>query len=219
MSRKQLHAPRTTQMWSGRFREPLNRAFEQWQRSFRVAWLLLLHGVGASKTARALVFTSIFSFWLPNFSPAQQATVTFYTHGSTLTTGLPGSKHGVFSGGVFFDRKLLFAFREGYLAKNDRRLTLNVPAGEHTLAASYSKGAAEKDFLSVRIESGKHYFFRAQSSSKGVIQIEFDRGHLEQVTCEIATKELSDSKVLHPKDQPPALAAMEPADQSLSACP
>ena len=28
-------------MWSGRFREPLNRTFEQWQRSFTLDWRLL----------------------------------------------------------------------------------------------------------------------------------------------------------------------------------
>ena len=28
-------------MWSGRFREPLDRTFEQWQRSFPFDWRLL----------------------------------------------------------------------------------------------------------------------------------------------------------------------------------
>jgi argininosuccinate lyase len=36
-------------MWSGRFREPLDRAFEQWQRSFPFDWRLLPHEVAASK--------------------------------------------------------------------------------------------------------------------------------------------------------------------------
>jgi argininosuccinate lyase len=36
-------------MWSGRFREPLNRAFEQWQRSFPFDWRLLPHEVAASQ--------------------------------------------------------------------------------------------------------------------------------------------------------------------------
>ncbi len=36
-------------MWSGRFREPLNRTFEQWQRSFPFDWRLLPHEVAASK--------------------------------------------------------------------------------------------------------------------------------------------------------------------------
>ncbi len=36
-------------MWSGRFRDPLNRAFEQWQRSFPFDWRLLPQEVAASK--------------------------------------------------------------------------------------------------------------------------------------------------------------------------
>ena len=36
-------------MWSGRFREPLNRTFEQWQRSFPFDWRLLPHEVAACK--------------------------------------------------------------------------------------------------------------------------------------------------------------------------
>ena len=37
-----------SKMWSGRFREPLNRAFEQWQRSFPFDWRLLPQEVAAS---------------------------------------------------------------------------------------------------------------------------------------------------------------------------
>lgn len=36
-------------MWSGRFREPLNKNFERWQRSFPFDWQLLLQEVTASK--------------------------------------------------------------------------------------------------------------------------------------------------------------------------
>ncbi len=38
----------STKMWSGRFREPLDRNFEQWQRSFPFDWRLLPHEVAAS---------------------------------------------------------------------------------------------------------------------------------------------------------------------------
>ena len=36
-------------MWSGRFREPLNAGFEQWQRSLPFDWRLLPQEVAASK--------------------------------------------------------------------------------------------------------------------------------------------------------------------------
>jgi argininosuccinate lyase len=35
-------------MWSGRFREPLNKTFEEWQRSFPFDWRLLPHEIDAS---------------------------------------------------------------------------------------------------------------------------------------------------------------------------
>ena len=38
----------SSKMWSGRFREPLNRDFEQWQRSFPFDWRLLPQEVAAS---------------------------------------------------------------------------------------------------------------------------------------------------------------------------
>jgi argininosuccinate lyase len=51
-------------MWSGRFREPLDKQFEQWQRSIVFDWRLLDHEVAASKAhasalAAAEVITSV----------------------------------------------------------------------------------------------------------------------------------------------------------------
>jgi argininosuccinate lyase len=40
--------PNPSKMWSGRFREPLNKQFEEWQRSFPFDWRLLPHEVEAS---------------------------------------------------------------------------------------------------------------------------------------------------------------------------
>jgi len=47
-------------MWSGRFREPLDRTFEQWQRSFPFDWRLLPQEVAASKAhAQAIAAANI----------------------------------------------------------------------------------------------------------------------------------------------------------------
>ena len=47
-------------MWSGRFREPLDPLFEQWQRSFPFDWRLLPHEAAASKAhARALQIAGV----------------------------------------------------------------------------------------------------------------------------------------------------------------
>ena len=44
-----------TKMWSGRFREPLNRTFEQWQRSFPFDWRLLPQEVAASQAHARMI--------------------------------------------------------------------------------------------------------------------------------------------------------------------
>ena len=51
-----------TKMWSGRFREPLNKAFEEWQRSFPFDWRLIPQEVRASQAhARTLADAGILS--------------------------------------------------------------------------------------------------------------------------------------------------------------
>ncbi len=53
---------KTTKMWSGRFREPLDRTFEQWQRSFPFDWRLLPQEVAASKAhAQAIAAAGVLS--------------------------------------------------------------------------------------------------------------------------------------------------------------
>jgi argininosuccinate lyase len=57
MSKQEQNA---TKMWSGRFREPLNAAFEDWQRSFPFDWRLLPQEIAASKAhARAIAAAGI----------------------------------------------------------------------------------------------------------------------------------------------------------------
>lgn len=45
----------SAKMWSGRFREPLDAAFEAWQRSFPVDWRLLPQEVAASKAHARMI--------------------------------------------------------------------------------------------------------------------------------------------------------------------
>ena len=44
-----------SKMWSGRFREPLDRTFEQWQRSFPIDWRLLPQEVAASSAHARMI--------------------------------------------------------------------------------------------------------------------------------------------------------------------
>src|SRR6185312_8273204 len=56
----QMAEQQPTKMWSGRFREPLNKTFEEWQRSFPFDWRLLPQEVAASKAhARAIAAAGI----------------------------------------------------------------------------------------------------------------------------------------------------------------
>ena len=51
-----------SKMWSGRFREPLNKQFEEWQRSFPFDWRLLPYEVEASIAhARVIAAAGIFT--------------------------------------------------------------------------------------------------------------------------------------------------------------
>ncbi|MFZ0306393.1 MAG: argininosuccinate lyase [Terracidiphilus sp.] len=45
----------STKMWSGRFREPLDAGFEQWQRSLPFDWRLLPQEIGASKAHARMI--------------------------------------------------------------------------------------------------------------------------------------------------------------------
>jgi argininosuccinate lyase len=59
MSKEQTQQ-QPAKMWSGRFHEPLNKTFEEWQRSFPFDWRLLPQEVAASKAhARAIAAAGI----------------------------------------------------------------------------------------------------------------------------------------------------------------
>src|ERR1700720_2290502 len=115
---------------------------------------------------------------------AQDALVTFYTHGSRLKGGLPGTKNGIYFGGIYDGDHQLFSFYEGVAVKNNRFVTLQMPAGNHNFSASYKKKPSDEQ--QIALEPGKHYFFRAQSESSGVIVWEFEKGRLDQVSCSTA---------------------------------
>lgn len=53
------------ELWSGRFREPLGRIFEQWQRSFPFDWRLLPQKVAATMATRNLIVAMTVPLQLP----------------------------------------------------------------------------------------------------------------------------------------------------------
>jgi hypothetical protein len=127
---------------------------------------------------------------------AQDAVVTFYSHGSNLTSGLPGSKHGIYFGIVYDGNQALLSFREGFVGKNNRFAVFRVPAGSHTFSASYSSHPSKGHSLTIELKAGQDYFIRAQSESSGIGIVEVEHGRLDEVSCTVANEETAKAKAL-----------------------
>ncbi len=128
---------------------------------------------------------------MPVAAEGQAATVTFYTNGSHLTSGLPGSKNGIYYGGVFDGNQLLFRFRDGLFVKFHRFITLSVPPGLHTFSASFGKHPAKNSQLRLSLDAGRQYYVRARSESSGILVVEIEKGQLDVVSCAVAHEEAS----------------------------
>jgi hypothetical protein len=146
------------------------------------------------------------------------ATVVFYSHGNLWTSGLPGSNHGIFYGRVFCGENALFSFREGVFAKNNLVISFHVPPGEYAFSASYGKHAPQKR-IPLTLNPGQRYFFRAQSESRGIVEIEWERGRLDQVSCETASEETKSAKQLAAKKVAKQFAAIIDSTQIPITCP
>jgi hypothetical protein len=70
----------------------------------------------------------------------------------------------------------------------------------HTLFfASYGKTPAHGGKLPLTLDAGQHYFIRAESESKGIGIVEFEKGRLDAVSCETAHTQTEGAKVLDMK--------------------
>ncbi len=151
---------------------------------------------------------------------ALDATVMFYSHGSMMTSGLPGTNHGIFYGCVYDGTEQLACFRDGFFIKNNRFIVFRLPAGSHTFSASYSgKHPAKNSQMPMQLEGGKTYFLRAQSESRGVIEIEWDRGRLDEVSCAVAAQEAATAKALKAERIPAKMAGLLAPAQVIPSCP
>jgi hypothetical protein len=157
-----------------------------------------------------------------NAATAQPATnsaiVTFYSHGNRWTSGLPGSNHGIFYGKVFSGENALFSFFTPFALKNNQIISFHFPPGEYAFSASYGKHASKKR-ISFTLNPGQRYFFRAQSESRGIVEIEFERGRLDQVSCETASEETKNAKPVAGKKVAKQFAASVVSTQISVACP
>jgi hypothetical protein len=148
----------------------------------------------------------------------QEAIVTFYSHGNRWTSGLPGSNHGIFYGRVFSGENALLSFFVPFALKNNQVISFHFPPGAYAFSASYGRHASKKQ-ISLTLNSGERYFFRAQSESRGIVEIEFERGRLDQVSCETASEETKDAKQVAGKKVAKQFAASVVSTQLPIACP
>jgi hypothetical protein len=141
-----------------------------------------------------VLLAATFILW-PTLGRAQDAIVTFYSHWGNFS-GLPGNKHSLFAGNIYDGSKLLFGFRDGFFIRDNRFVILKLTPGVHTFTASHRKFSSKDGSLTIDLEPGKSYFLRAQSHSNGIVAVEFDKGSIDRVTCEVAYREAKRGKPL-----------------------
>jgi hypothetical protein len=156
---------------------------------------------------------------LPVHGAGQSAVVTFYSHGSRLKSGVPGTNDGIFYGCIYDGNERLGCFRDGFFVRNNRFAVFDLAPGVHTFSASYGKHPAKNSQTTVLLEKGKHYFFRAQSESRGVIEIEWERGRLDEIDCNVARDELGNATALKTKVLARNSPGLVDPTQSVPACP
>lgn len=131
---------------------------------------------------------------------AQEATVTFYSHGSYWTSGIPGTKHDVFFGRVFDGSTQLFHFADGLFLHNNRYITFRLSPGLHTFGASNARRPQLRETLQLELKPGETYFIRVQGETKGVPGIfEIQHARLDLMSCSEAQTELAQAKPLKDK--------------------
>lgn len=130
----------------------------------------------------------------------QDAVVTFYSHGSFLTTAIPGTVHDVYIGGIFDGAQGIFSFRDGFFAHNNRFISLRLAPGPHAFGASNGKRPESRETLNIDLKAGAQYFIRAQGESKGVPGIFIiQHGRLDLMPCADAQKDMEKAKALNDK--------------------
>jgi hypothetical protein len=141
------------------------------------------------------------------------AFVTFYSEGSVMKSGVPGTKHNFFMGVIFDGQQSLGNLRL------HRFMTIRFPAGQHVFSASSSgKHPAENSQLTLNLEGGKNYFIRAESEPRGIYLVYSDKGKLDVVTCEAAHAELQKATAVEEKYVPKDVRDRLVQDKSLPEC-
>jgi hypothetical protein len=142
---------------------------------------------------------------------ASSASVTFYSGGSLLKTGLPETKSAVFEGCIFdADQSLGCISYRGFM-------TVTVTPGKHVFSASLSsRHPAKNSQMEITLEAGKNYYVRAVGENSAFKHVIGSRqGQLEVVNCQVAHDETKDSgevkeKSMSPYHKKPVLSEIPP---------
>jgi len=147
-----------------------------------------------------LIAALLFSCVVFGSAEGPDAIVTFYSHGSHLTTGLPGTTHDIYFGSIFDGTQGMFSFLDSHFAHNNRYITLRFIPGPHTFGASNGKRPEDRETLSIDLKAGQNYFIRAQGETKGVPGVfTIQHGRLDLMSCAEAQTDMAKAKPLKEK--------------------
>lgn len=124
---------------------------------------------------------------------AQDAVVTFYTHGSFWKTNSIGNKHDFYRGNVFDGSQRLFALGDSFYVQSNRYITLHFAAGPHTFGASSAKRPESRETLNLDLKAGERYFVRVQGET---LILGIQHGRLDLIPCDKAQADLAHAKTL-----------------------
>ena len=125
---------------------------------------------------------------------AQDAMVTFYTHGSFWKTNSIGNKHDFYRGNIFDGAQQLFAFGNTFYVQSNRYITLRFVAGPHTFGASSAKQPELRETLNLDLKAGERYFVRVQGET---LLFGVQHGRLDLIPCARTQAELAHTKPLN----------------------
>jgi hypothetical protein len=141
-----------------------------------------------------------------------QALVTFYSSGNPWLGGLPGYKHGVFTGRLFDEYDELAFIWPGQF------ITFKLDAGPHTFSANSWMVHSPKGggHLELDLVAGRHYYIATFFSQAAVV---VPLPLLEKRSCEEAQKESAKAVPLRPKHLKHYAADRVVDETTFPACP
>jgi hypothetical protein len=145
---------------------------------------------------------------------AQDVEVTFYSGGSQWADASPATNSGAFTGYLFDGRELLTGIGA------HRFVTLRLPAGPHVFSASLNgTHPANNSALPMTLVEGQRYFIRALLEIRGVAPLVFSKGHLDEVSCDVAHHDADKAKPVEYKHVAKSWRGKMVDGSSLPACP